>query len=252
MGSIFRVSILAISLALMAYSGSVKSEDKKAVSASAAKSGLNAPINKQSYSLGVSFGEYLKRAIDENKKVDINLSTDFVLQGVQDALSGDKKLSRTEIAAIMKSLDQLARRKHTEIAQVKKQKALKLEQDYMSKNAKKEGVNITASGLQFKVLALGTGAKPTANDRVRVQYTGTLIDGTKFDSSLSSEFGVSRVIKGWTEGLQLMPVGSKFSFVIPSALAYGERDTGKIKPHSVLLFDVELLEIVNKSPTSYR
>jgi len=254
MSSIFKVTMLAISLVFMAYCGAVQSEEKKAVASVPAKKGLNKPINKQSYSLGVSFGEYLKRALDENKKVDINLSTEFVLQGVRDALSGDKKLSKVEIEAVMKSLDKLTRRKHTELAEAKKQQAIKLEKDYMAKNAIKEGVNVTASGLQFKVLVLGNGAKPTRSDRVKVHYRGTLMDGTQFDSSYkrkeAAEFGVSQVIKGWTEGLQLMPVGSKFSFTIPSALGYGKRATGKIKAHSVLLFDVELLEIITPAPIS--
>ena len=107
----------------------------------------------------------------------------------------------------------------------------------------------TERGLQYQVITEGTGAKPTETDKVKVHYTGTLLDGTKFDSSLDrgepAEFGVNQVIKGWTEGLQIMPVGSKYIFWIPSELAYGERGAGRdIKPNSVLKFEVELLEIV--------
>ena len=103
--------------------------------------------------------------------------------------------------------------------------------------------------MQYKVITEGTGAKPTEKDRVKVHYTGTLLDGTKFDSSVDrgepAEFGVTQVIKGWTEGLQIMPVGSKYIFWIPSELAYGDRPAGPtIKANSVLKFEVELLEIV--------
>ncbi len=105
--------------------------------------------------------------------------------------------------------------------------------------------------MQYKVEKEGTGAKPTATDKVKVHYTGTLLDGTKFDSSVDrgepAEFGVGQVIKGWTEGLQIMPVGSKYIIWIPAELAYGERGAGQdIKPNSVLKFEVELLDIVKE------
>ena len=120
---------------------------------------------------------------------------------------------------------------------------------FLADNKTKEGVITTESGLQYQVITEGTGVKPTAEDRVKVHYTGTLLDGTKFDSSVDrgepAEFGVSQVIKGWTEGLQIMPAGSKYIFWIPSELAYGERGAGQdIKPNSVLKFEVELLEVI--------
>ena len=120
---------------------------------------------------------------------------------------------------------------------------------FLAENKMKEGVITTESGLQYQVITEGTGVKPTAEDRVKVHYTGTLLDGTKFDSSVDrgepAEFGVSQVIKGWTEGLQIMPAGSKYIFWIPSELAYGERGAGQdIKPNSVLKFEVELLEVI--------
>ena len=110
----------------------------------------------------------------------------------------------------------------------------------------------TASGLQYEVITMGNGAKPVESDRVKVHYHGTLIDGTVFDSSVQrgtpAEFGVNQVIRGWVEGLQLMPVGSKFKFYIPQELAYGAQDQGQIKPFSMLIFEVELLEILGKAP----
>jgi FKBP-type peptidyl-prolyl cis-trans isomerase FkpA len=118
---------------------------------------------------------------------------------------------------------------------------------YLADNAKKEGVTVTESGLQYEVMVQGDGDMPVATDVVKVHYKGTLLDGTEFDSSYSRDepttFPLNRVIAGWTEGLQLMPVGSKYKFTIPSELAYGDRDLGKIPANSTLIFDVELLEI---------
>jgi FKBP-type peptidyl-prolyl cis-trans isomerase len=119
----------------------------------------------------------------------------------------------------------------------------------LAENAKKEGVVVTESGLQYEVLVEGTGAKPTTRDTVKVHYHGTLVDGTVFDSSVVRDqpatFGVTQVIKGWVEGLQLMKVGSKYKFTIPANLAYGDNGAGaSIPPKSALIFEVELLDIV--------
>ncbi len=125
---------------------------------------------------------------------------------------------------------------------------IKAGQDYLAKNAKNKDVVTTESGLQYKVLTKGTGDIPTATDRVKVNYRGTLIDGTEFDSSYKrgepATFGCNQVIKGWTEALTMMPVGSKWEICIPQELGYGEREAGKIPPYSTLIFEVELLEIV--------
>ena len=123
-------------------------------------------------------------------------------------------------------------------------------EQFLAENAKKEGVQVTSSGLQYKVLTQGTGATPKATDRVQVNYEGRLIDGKVFDSSYKrgkpSTFEANRVIKGWTEALTMMPVGSKWQLFIPHNLAYGERDMGDIKPYSTLIFEVELLDIEEK------
>jgi FKBP-type peptidyl-prolyl cis-trans isomerase FklB len=120
---------------------------------------------------------------------------------------------------------------------------------FLAKNKEKAGVTTTASGLQYEVIKMGKGPKPTAQNTVKVHYTGTLIDGTEFDSSIKrnkpTEFPVSGVIPGWTEALQLMPVGSKFKLYLPASIAYGTNGAGDvIKPFSTLIFEVELLEIV--------
>jgi FKBP-type peptidyl-prolyl cis-trans isomerase FklB len=120
---------------------------------------------------------------------------------------------------------------------------------FLTKNKEKNGITVTPSGLQYEVIKMGTGPKPTAENTVKVHYVGTLIDGTEFDSSIKrnipAQFPVTGVIAGWTEALQLMPVGSKFKLVIPQSIAYGATGAGEvIKPYSTLIFEVELLEIV--------
>ena len=121
--------------------------------------------------------------------------------------------------------------------------------EFLAENAKKEGVKVTASGLQYRVITEGSGAKPVASSKVKVHYTGKLLDGTVFDSSVQRgepiDFALNQVIPGWTEGVQLMTPGSKYEFFIPSNLAYGERGAGAaIPPGAVLVFEVELLAIV--------
>ncbi len=125
---------------------------------------------------------------------------------------------------------------------------IKAGEDFLAKNKKDKNVTTTESGLQYKVLTMGTGEKPTRESRVKVNYRGTLLNGTEFDSSYKrgepATFGVGQVIAGWTEALQLMPVGSKWELYIPQELGYGSRATGNIPPYSTLVFEVELLEIV--------
>ncbi|MBL0316841.1 MAG: FKBP-type peptidyl-prolyl cis-trans isomerase [Flavobacteriales bacterium] len=124
------------------------------------------------------------------------------------------------------------------------------QEEFITTNKKAEGVKTTPSGLQYKVISEGTGPKPTAADVVTVHYTGTLTDGTVFDSSVQrgepATFGLSQVIPGWTEGLQMMSTGSKYQFFIPQELGYGSSGMGEIKPYSVLIFEVELIAIGNQ------
>lgn len=209
---------------------------------------LDSDAAKQSYSLGVSAGRYLQSTIEEYNKTGVELDGDLILRGVQDAMAGKSEVTDEEIQTLLTALDQQFREKQAEIANAEAEEAIAAGQVYLEKNAAKEGVQVTESGLQYEVLQAAEGAKPVATDVVKVHYTGTLVDGTKFDSSHDrgepAQFPLNRVIPGWTEGVQLMNVGSKFKFTIPSELAYGERDMGVIKPNSVLVFEVELLEII--------
>ncbi len=220
------------------------------MSANAAEAAAAAPapsleteIAKESYAVGANIG----RSIAEP---GIELDLDAFLAGFKAAYAKQElSMSMEEIQAAMMSLQgkaQAAGQKKMEEAGA----SAKTEGEaYLAENAKKEGVKTTASGLQYKVVTDGTGALPTAADTVKVHYTGTFINGEKFDSSVDrgepAIFGVGQVISGWTEALQLMKVGSKWQLAIPSDLAYGPQGRGPtMPPNSVLLFDVELIEIV--------
>lgn len=203
---------------------------------------------KQSYSLGMIASRYLEMSMTEYDNIGVTLDKELILRGVQDALAGKASLTDEEAETVLMALEQQFREKQAALAAAESEKAQAEGQAYLESNALKDGVTVTESGLQYEVVQAADGAKPAATDTVSVHYTGTLIDGTKFDSSYDrgepAQFPLNRVIPGWTEGVQLMSVGSKYKFVIPAELAYGERDMGVIKPNSVLLFEVELLDII--------
>jgi FKBP-type peptidyl-prolyl cis-trans isomerase FkpA len=208
---------------------------------------LDTDAAKQSYSLGVSAGRFIDTTIKEHEKLGLPLASETILRGIQDQLAGKSQLTEEEVQKVMTALEQTAREK--QVAQAEQNIAAG--KAYLETNAKKAGVKVTESGLQYEVVQAAEGPKPAATDVVRVHYTGTLVDGTEFDSSKErgpAQFPLNQVIKGWTEGVQLMSVGSKFKFTIPAELAYGERDMGTIPANSVLVFDVELLGIGEEAP----
>ena len=182
-----------------------------------------------------------------NDSVDL-LNHKLFLDGFRTGISGKNDLMSITMdstqALVKKQIDYY----HSQQMEAKYGANRKAGEEYLKANAKKDGVKTTASGLQYKVLTQGTGEVPTATQRVKVNYRGTLIDGTEFDSSYKrnqpATFGCNQVIKGWTEALTMMPVGSKWELYIPQELAYGDRESGKIPPFSALIFEVELLEIV--------
>ncbi|MDV2821919.1 FKBP-type peptidyl-prolyl cis-trans isomerase [Pseudomonas aeruginosa] len=189
----------------------------------------------------VSYG--IGRQLRENPVPGMTL--DAVLAGLSDAFAGiDSRVSGEALSASF----QVIRERMQAEAQAKAEAAAGEGRAYLAENAKREGVTVLPSGLQFEVLSTGEGAKPSREDTVRTHYHGTLIDGTVFDSSYQrgqpAEFPVGGVIAGWVEALQLMNAGSKWRLHVPSELAYGGQAVGSIPPHSVLVFDVELLEIL--------
>lgn len=193
-----------------------------------------------SYGIGLNMGQQL--ADNPFDGLDINA----VAAGLKAAFTGaEAEVSEEQIRAAFTVISQ-----RMQAAEAQAAKAAAGEGEaFLAENAKKAGIVVTESGLQYEVLVQGDGAKPSRSDKVRTHYHGTLIDGTVFDSSYNrgqpAEFPVGGVIAGWTEALQLMPVGSKYRLYIPHNLAYGERGAGgAIKPYSALVFDVELLAIV--------
>ena len=207
---------------------------------------LKTPKDKTSYAIGLSVGKSLF-------KDSIDIDTAILLRGLKDALANGKVLmTDDEIKATMIALQADVRKRQAEQAQIAADKNKKEGEAFLAANKTQDGVVTLPSGLQYKVLTEGTGPKPSASDTVVCNYKGTLLDNTEFDSSYKRgqpvTLQVGGVIKGWTEALQLMPVGSKWQLFIPSDLAYGAGGAprGGIGPNSTLVFEIELLSIQPK------
>ncbi len=211
------------------------------VGSAAEKQKLNSEKDKDSYSLGFQFGETIK-------KQGFELNLDIYAAGIRDALAGKEGLmNQEEIKAAISDLQMRMTAARQKDLREKMAKNLAAGQAFLEENKKKAGVKVLPSGLQYKILAPGTGKTPGAEDTVTVHYRGALLDGTEFDSSLKSgkpaTFKVNGLIKGWTEALQLMKEGAKWQLFLPPELAYGERGNPRIGPNSVLVFDVELISV---------
>jgi FKBP-type peptidyl-prolyl cis-trans isomerase len=218
----------------------------KAVTRPGTATALKTPKDKQSYALGMNIGMGMH-------KQGLEVDPDIVMRGFKDAFAGGKMaLTDDEARALLTELQNDMRKKLQEKAQQAGDANKKEGTTFLAGNKAKEGVVTLPSGLQYKILKEGTGPKPAASDSVVCNYKGTLINGKEFDSSYKrgepATFPVSGVIKGWTEALQLMPVGSKWQLFIPADLAYGERGAGAdIGPGATLIFEVELMSIQDKN-----
>ncbi len=198
---------------------------------------LKTEKDKLGYALGLDMGKNLK-------KNDVDVDLNMIMQGLKDGYKGEKALLTEE----------QIRETYTAFNREHSEKEKKAGEDFLAENKKKSGVVTLASGLQYKIIKNGSGKTPKATDSVTVNYRGTLINGTEFDSSYKrgqpATFTVNGVIPGWTEALQLMREGAHWQLFIPPSLAYGERGTPGIPPNSVLIFDVELIS-VNKEPAPH-
>lgn len=200
---------------------------------------LSTDETRVSYGIGRQLGGQLR----DNPPPGVSL--DAILAGLTDAFNGaESRVSEADLSASFKVIREVMQAE----AAAKAEAAAAAGKQFLVDNAKRDGIVTLASGLQYEVLTAGEGVKPTREDNVRTHYHGTLIDGTVFDSSYDrgqpAEFPVGGVIAGWTEALQLMNAGSKWRLYVPSELAYGAQGVGSIPPHSVLVFDVELLDVL--------
>lgn len=233
-----KISLLAMAVLFMA--GFASCDQKGGYNSNV---NLTAGIDSASYAIGANVGANLKQNLQTlpGGPANIDALIDGFISGIKDSSS----LKMTPEVA-NEFLNQFLT-----AAQMKEAEADKAKGDaFLAENKTKEGVITTESGLQYKVITEGNGPRPTDENVVKVHYTGKLLDGTVFDSSVQrgepAEFPVTRVIRGWTEGLKIMPVGSKYILWVPSDLAYGPQGVQGIKPNSTLEFEVELLEIINE------
>ena len=234
-----KISILFILVASL-----ISCRSTKEISATAPPSGITlfSPVDSVFYAIGVNYGSGLREGLTTLPGSDGNVNHDAVIAGFTAGMKADASILMTaeNAQAYIQSYITEVQMKEAEAAQAENEA-------FLASNKSREGVITTESGLQYKIVTEGSGKRPTTEDRVIVHYTGRLIDGTVFESSVERgepvAFGVTEVIRGWVEGLQLMPVGSKYVFWIPSELAYGGQEMSPIKPYSTLIFELELLGI---------
>lgn len=237
----FKPTVVAIALlSVMGCQEQAKQEEKAVV--------LDTEIQKQAYGLGASIGMYMERNLEEHNKMGLALDKSLIIRGFTDSIDGKSQIEKEDIQALLMNLDQAMKAKQAEAAELSSKESLVAGTKFLEENAKKDGVKVTESGLQYLVMTDADGEKPVATDTVKVHYKGTFLNGDTFDSSYDrgqpAVFPLNRVISGWTEGVQLMSVGSKYKFTIPSDLAYGPNgNPPRIPGNSVLEFEIELLEI---------
>ncbi|QFU24696.1 FKBP-type peptidyl-prolyl cis-trans isomerase [Shewanella eurypsychrophilus] len=212
-----------------------------------ASSELVTDVEKESYSIGASFGHYISSQLYGQTQLGAEIDVDIVVEGVLDAMKDESKLTDEDIVTYLNQRAELLNlAREAEVAKVAAAN-LAAGQKYLSDNRNNDDVTVTDSGLQYEVITMGDGEIPKDNDVVTVHYKGYLVDGTEFDNSYKRDepnrFSLITVIEGWQEGLKLMPIGSTFKLTIPAKLAYGERTVGPVAPNSTLIFEVELVKV---------
>ncbi|MFT6407319.1 MAG: FKBP-type peptidyl-prolyl cis-trans isomerase [Arenicella sp.] len=246
--SLTKSILLAAGIAVIAagtYFATVSTPENIAQAADTKELDLSTDAAKLGYTFGAQIATDMKR---QNLQDDIGIEAMFA--AFSDVFAGEEpRLSIEDMQAAQVGYQEKQQAKYQAVIDKNKTDG----DAFLAENGKKSGVITTESGLQYEVLREGKGAKPTPTDTIKVHYTGTLIDGTKFDSSYDrgapADFGVSGVIPGFGEGLQLMKEGAKYRFTIPASIAYGEQGPASIGPNQTLIFEVELIEIVTQSAT---
>ncbi|UVO08003.1 FKBP-type peptidyl-prolyl cis-trans isomerase [Pectobacterium polonicum] len=251
MKSLFKVTLLATTMALALNAGQVLAADKAQASDNAAAAKFKSDEQAAAYALGASLGRYMDNSLKEQEKLGIKLDKEQLIAGVQDAFADKSKLTDEEIEKTLQGFE----------GKVKAAAEAKMKQDakdnadkgtkYLETFAKEKGVKKTESGLLYQVEKEGSGSAPKDSDTVVVNYKGTLVDGSEFDNSYKRgeplSFRLDGVIPGWTEGLKHVKKGGKINLAIPPALAYGENGVPGIPANSTLVFDVELLDIKSEA-----
>lgn len=233
-----RVTVLAVAMATAMASGGLVAQSTE----------LDTPEKRLSYTIGMDIGRSLSTQ-------DMELDIDVVMEALRASYLGEETLmTQEEVDAERERFIQQRQQEMQQERNAEGDRNLEEGEAFLAANAEKEGVQVTDSGLQYRVIEEGNGERPAAEDRVTVHYRGRLINGTEFDSSYArgepTTFGLSQVIPGWTEGLQLMSEGAKYELYIPPDLAYGERGApGTIGPNATLIFEVELIEIAGDNAT---
>lgn len=259
------LSALALSLCMVTACNESKAKDvaSEAESQVAEKDvgpeKINATITKDSpfedrasYAFGASIGMYISQVQKNQAEFIGPLDTKLIEKGFLDALNGKSELDEVAVEEALMALNQKAQEAMLAKAQAEAKANLEAGEKFLEENKSKEGVKVTESGLQYKVIKEGTGVKPKSGDTISVKYRGTTIDGNVFDEQKEPvEFPLDNMIQGWVEGLALMPEGSTYELYIPSKLAYGEQGAGDlIKPNSVLIFNVELVAVKSGETTA--
>ena len=228
----------------------ITSPENSVVSGSLDKSDEMAKI---AYAMGANSGLFLARNLPEFKNWAMDIDPELIKKGFLDSIENKSEMNEDEIKTVLTAFQEQIKVKLAEIE--KQQAAVSAEANklYLDANAQKEGVKTTKSGLQYRIISEGKGVNPLETDTVKVHYRGSLISGQEFDSSYArnkpAEFALSGVISGWTEGLQLIKEGGKIELVLPPEMGYGNRPLDSIPANSILVFEVELLEIIKPKPT---
>ncbi|CAM3002367.1 FKBP-type peptidyl-prolyl cis-trans isomerase [Moritella viscosa] len=248
MKKFFKVTVLASAVSLLAACGQ---EAQEAPAEKVTDIKAYTEDQQAAYAIGSIVARNLVAPLKRQEELGAPLDKEIIVKGITDALNESTQLSDEELQTVLKAYDEKMNTLSTEAARIESEKAEADAENFFAENGKKEGITTTESGLQYEVLTSGTGKQATPDDTVTVHYTGSLLNGNVFDSSVErgepATFALNRVIPGWTEGVALMNVGSKYKLYIPSELGYGAQGAGAdIPPNSTLVFEVELLEIAGQ------